>query len=150
MKNILLLSILFFSISACQLMPCLTVESFVSSSLEANKKFESEQKSFTDEQWKSMDSQYRTFLEDCYPKFKKELSTDELKTFWLHTSEYFIKRSYKGPDMEESLKELYSKNFKLYMEEIGSKYAKMFKELINVNIDDTVEKVFDFLKGFGE
>lgn len=150
MKGLLFLLITVFTISSCELVPCLTKDSFVSSSNDTYKKFKKNQEDFSDNDWEIMDAQHKTFLEDCYPKYQKELSDDELKDFWLKTTQYFVKRAYKGPDMNKELKALYGKHFEKYMEKMGDRFANKFKDLININVDNAIDKLFDMLGELGK
>ena len=146
MKHIFIYFGLLALLSSCGLAPCLTKDSFVESSESTFKKFKDNKETFSTSDWNSMDEAYKNFLENCYPKFESEMSNEELKNFWLSTSQYFIKRGYKGPEMEESLKELYGQHLEVYMKKMGTKYSKQFEDLLHINIDNAVDKIFDFLK----
>ncbi len=145
MKQLFIFLVFAITASSCTLAPCLTKEAFISSSNSAFEVFNDNQDSYSKKDWLAMDDQFENFLNNCYPKYESEMSNEELKKFWLSTSQYFIKRGYKGPEMKESLKDLYGKHLEDYLKKMGSKFSNQFESLLNINIDNAVDKLFDFL-----
>lgn len=150
MKKTMYLLLVITMLSSCDMMPCLTKESFISSSNDTFAEFKEDKVKLSDVQWLEIDNKMESYLSDCYPKYVEELSSEELKIFWLNTSQYFIKRAYKGPEMKKSLQELYASHFEKYMEKMGNKFADRFKDLININVDNAVDKFFDLLSTWGK
>jgi len=150
MKKTIMFCFLLGLFTACELAPCITKEAFLSSSKKTYEKFEKGQDQFSDNNWKSMDNTYQKYIENCYPQYETKLTPEEKKEFWLHTSQYFIKRGYKGPEMTEELKELYATHLEKYLESVGDRFADKFKKLMDINVDEAVDKIFDILENLGK
>ena len=142
------------SIIACNLNTnCISKESFLS----GYEKFVDDVKNHHDKieigQWKSIDQEFASYTEDCYPKYKEQLSTKERVDFWKHTLSYGVYRG-KNDDLYEFIPEDYGLNLEeeieLLTEDAQEELETFIKEEIGPELEGAIESLIDELEGLGE
>ncbi len=124
---------------------CLSKEAFLSGYDKFTTDVEKHYKELKSEDWIDIDKEMKTYVEQCYPKYKEQLSIEEKVSFWKNTLSYGLYRgdksnSYKlnlDIDYEKELEELTEQGRK----EIESFIQKELKPELNDIIDEVVKEV---------
>lgn len=133
-------------VSACNFnSECLSKEAFLSGYEKFSNDVETHYRNLQTEDWVDIDKEMKIYVEQCYPKYKEQLSIEEKVQFWKNTLSYGLYRGDKSNsyeleldiDYERELDELTEQGRK----EIESFIQKELKPELNDIIDDVVKEV---------
>jgi len=124
---------------------CLSKDAFVSGYEKFSDDVQNHYKELNDKDWIEIDQELKAYVDQCYPKYKDQLSIEEKVTFWKNTLSYGLYRGDKTDsyqlnldiDYEKELEELTDQG-RLEIERFIKKELK--PELSNI-IDEVVKEV---------
>lgn len=124
---------------------CLSKDAFLTGYDKFSADVEKHYKELKTEDWVDIDKELKVYVEQCYPKFKENLSIDEKVSFWKHTLSYGLYRGDKSDSYKLDLKIDYEKELDELTEqgrkEIESFIQKELKPELNDIIDEVVKEV---------
>ncbi len=115
-------------------------------------KITEEKKDYTDTQWDENDKEFKQYTEECYEKYKDDLTDGERKKYWGSVMKYYYHRY--GNDLFNELRnetgqlsEIFNDEFKDVLE----KAVEGLKEYLDKDIKDDLKGILDdVLKGVEE
>ena len=124
---------------------CLSKEAFVTGYEKFSDDVEQHYRNLKAEDWVNIDKELKIYVEQCYPKFKEQLTIEEKVGFWKNTLSYGLYRGDKSNSYELDLDIDYEKELDELTEQ-GRKEIESFiqKELnpeLNNIIDEVVKEV---------
>ncbi len=140
MNKILFTLFSFILISSCDINThCLNKESFINGYDNFSKDVRDHYKELEKTDWNSIDKEFKSYVEQCYPKYKHELSINQKVKFWKNTIAYSIYR--------ESQDEAYELDLDLDLEnemnEIGAQGKQEIEDFLRKDIKPELEKAVD-------
>ena len=139
--------------SSCQIDPCFSKTYFVSTYNNFMKDFEKNNDRYTASDWESKDKKIRSFVNDCYPSLKDELTGEEKVDFWKKYVKYMLLRHSKGA-LKAIEKEDKDSDVDIYDEIVDSfedsDLEELFKEFLGDDIEEAVDEVLKEINKWGE
>ncbi len=136
----------FFFLCSCSLdTTCMSKESFLSNFDKFSKDLKENHELLEESDWMSIDQEFTNFVDNCYPKFKSDLSIEEKVSFFKNTLSYgYYKGSKDGSldidlklDIEGELRDLSVQG----KEELKNFIKKEFGADLETAIDDLIEGI---------
>ena len=133
--------------SSCQVMQCgADKKSFLSKYDAFIEKVDRLDLEVSDEKWSKYDSEFKSYIEDCYDHFEEDLTTRERRRFWMKTLKYYATRYGDGMLNELSKKEGISEKVEQNIEEVLDATGRDLEDFVNKNMDEIEDLVKDIGK----
>lgn len=156
-KTIILLGILtIIGFQSCMLDKCYDKKSFLSHLEETVEESVKKSDDWTEKEWEEKDAEIEKFMDECYEKFKKDLTKDERRNVFRESSRYIYFRQkdkfkdfftvIEGMDLEEEAQRLVS----LTDEELKGIFNDVLNEDLETFIDDAVNEFENLAKELKE
>jgi len=145
---IVLLSLL---ITSCNFeTSCVSKDAFFTNFNKFIKDVEDHHEKLEESDWVDIDTEFKTYVESCYPKFKSDMSAAEKVNFWKHTISYGIHRGSTigrfhldvDIDYEQEVNELTAQ---------GRKEIELYiREELKPDLDNTIDGVVKEVEKLGD
>lgn len=147
MKPILLLLSISF-LSSCQTR-CLTKEAFLTGFDKFSEDVKTHYKDLGEEDWVSIDEELKAYVDECYPKYKTELTVSEKVTFWKNTLSYGIYRGDKNDSYELDLDIDYEKEINDLTDQGRAELEKFINKELKPNLEGVIDDVVKEVEQLG-
>lgn len=159
MKNLMFFSLLMGIVvwSSCDVVmsPCPNKDKFLSSFEELLNTYQS-QSEFTEVEKEAFDEQYRDLVNNCYKKYKSELTLKERQDFWVKSLKHLLKR-YDG-ELEINLKDKMDDPFNKYvkdevtavLKESGLSFMMSLQEVFKDDLPKLMDTFSEEIKNIGQ
>ena len=153
--NVLLIFLCSLCFNSCFLDPCNNKNSFLTHLEKTVDEAVEKGKEMTEEQWINKDEELEKLMDECYEKFKDELTSEEKKIVFKKSAKYvYVRQKDKFKDLftiieDMNLEEEAQKFIALADKELKEIFNDVLKEDFESFIDDAVnelEKVAEELK----
>ena len=146
-----------FAISSCNISPCPDKEAFIKKSDEFFKEYDKAYDEIDENKREKFQVDFDALIEDCYKKFKEEMTLVEKQSFWKDAFVFLAKnnsrKSEKGfsfdsdefdldPYVEAELEEV--------LKESGENFAESIEGILEVQLPKVIDKVVDEIGKLGD
>lgn len=110
-------------------------------------------KELEEKDWVAVDKEFELYVDQCYPKFKDELSLSEKISFWKSTLAYTSYRSAASGDIHLKINDLkidLSGEMNELSIESKQELEKYIKEELRPELEDAIDEVVDAIKEVGD
>ena len=142
MKNVILfflLTILF--IPSCILDPCYNKDSFLSNLEKTVEEVKKEAQDYSDAEWEKKDKELEKLMDECYEKFKDELTKEERKQVFRNSTQYVYQRQ--KDQFKEFISALEEVEWEKEAEQLITMADEEIKEIFNDVLKDDLESFLD-------
>ena len=136
----LLLLLLFTSCNT----KCISKESFLKNFNAFSEDMEEHYRSLQAEDWTEIEKEYTSYLTNCYPKFKEEMTATERLSFWKNAFAYGFRRSEQDVNYEFDI-ENYGINIDEEVESLSIAGQEELERFLKEEFGPELENVFDTL-----
>ena len=147
-NNLFLIIPLLFLIS-CGPDPCYTKTQFIDSCTAFFEEFKSEHKELSEKEIEIYEARYNDLLENCYKKYKVELTPKERKAFWKSSISFYIEKEggLFNIDFDNHKDEPFKKYMVEEIEELADSTSQDFAEIIESILEDELPRLIDSFVG---
>ena len=139
--TVILILLCSISLNSCFLDPCNSKNSFLTHLEKTVDEAVENGKEMTEEQWINKDKELEKLMDECYEKFKNELTSEEKKIIFKKSAKYVYVRQ------KDKFKDLYTIIEDMNLEEEAQKFIaladKELKEIFNDVLKEDVEGFID-------
>jgi len=141
---------------ACQQDPCLSKNQFIETSDNFFIQIEKVKKDLTEEQIVTFEDRYKNIVNNCYKKFKDELSQEEKQDFWIKSVKSYLKlhsgdiNGLFNKDNDDPFNQYVSDEIEELIEESGDEFSSLISELIKKQIPTLIDMLLDKVGEFNE
>ncbi len=143
---------------SCSQDPCLNKDQFVDSFDAFFKEFEkaSEENELTDAQISSYQTRYEDMLENCYKKYKEELSVQERVDFWQASVRFYIEKEGGilnlrfDDDDKDPFKEYIAAEIEELADSSAHEFEKFLEDVLDEELPHLIDSFVDAVEEFGE
>lgn len=146
-----LISVLLFSLTlaSCDMsFQCSTKESFIENFERFNRDLEKHHKDLEETDWTDVDEEFKSYVDNCYMKYKSEMTIKEKIQFWKTTLSYHL---YRGKPLDELALEM---DLEKELNELGLQGQKeleaFFKDEIKPELSDAIDDILSEVNNLGE
>jgi len=139
MKPLLLLLTISL-ISSCQTR-CLTKEAFITGYDKFSEDVKTHYKDLSEEDWANIDKELKAYVDECYPKYKADLTVSEKVAFWKNTLSYGIYRRDKNDGYELDLDIDYEKEINDLTDQGRAELEKFINKDLKPNLEGAIDDV---------
>lgn len=141
--------------TTCQLGPCSSKRFFIYNHEKIIESVKTRSIDFTEEDWKRKEDKMDQLARDCYPLYKKEMSDEEKKQFWMNYLHFNIKR-HGNSFFKELRKDVKSwpgamqDDLGVVISDPGPDLKKLMNEIYGKDIEKSIDDVIKGLEKIGE
>lgn len=109
--------------------------------------------SLSESSWESIDAEFKLYVDECYPKYKKSLTTSEKLEFWKNTLSYGLYKGSQDGDLSlhfENVNLNVSDEFDNISIESKEELERFIKEEFGTDIEEAIDDVVDGIKEIGD
>lgn len=149
MKYLITLLLFSLSLMSCDMtFQCSSKESFLNSFERFHKDLEKHHNDLTEADWTEVDEEFKSFVDNCYEKYKSDLSLKEKIDFWKNTLSYHL---YRGKPLEELALEM---DLEKELNDLGLQGKKeledFFKDEIKPELGEAIDEILNEVNNLGE
>ena len=155
-RSIFLFMFISFGLQSCFLDPCYNKDSFLKHLEETVDQSIKDSEGWTEEQWKERDEEIGKLMDECYEKFKEDLTKEERKVVIKESTKYVYHRQkdkfkefisvLDEMDLEDEARRLVS----IADEELKAIFNDVLKDDLEGFIDEAVEEIENLAKELKE
>ena len=135
-----------FSFQSCSILdPCSNKESFLHHLDGIISEVKENGEKYSDEEWQEMDKKVEKIMDECYEKYKDDLSRDEKKKILSYATTYVIKRQKKNvEDFKEMIEDLeLDRRAKEFFQEADEELKDLFNEVLKEDLEEVIDSALD-------
>jgi len=141
--------------ASCSSGPCANKKQFLNSFgtfVEDVKK----DKDMDDAQALAYQDEYKGMIEDCYKKFRADMTLEERQDFWKESVIFYFKSGGKtidlklGSENDEELNEYVQDELEAVIKESGDDFEKIIQEVITENVLPALNDIFKGIENLGK
>ena len=149
MKYLISLLLFGLTMTSCDMnFQCSTKESFIENFDRFTKDLEKHHDDLEDSDWTNVDEEFKSYVDNCYQKYKTDMSVKEKIQFWKTTLSYHL---YRGKPLEELALEM---DLEKELNELGSQGQKeleeFFKDEIKPELSEAIDEILNEVNNLGE
>lgn len=141
--------------TSCQQDLCFTKDQFLDSYNTFIKELEEEKDDITDTEKKTYEGRFQSLVENCYKKYKSELTLEERQEFWKSSVKYYVAKegdelTIKLSSKETEFEQYVEAEIKEVLEESGTVFFKSLEKIMEKNLPKLIDNVAKELEKFAE
>ena len=128
---------------------CLSKEAFLSGYEKFSNDVEKHYRDLKADDWVDIDKELKVYVEQCYPKYKEELSIEEKVSFWKNTLSYGLYRGDKSNSYQMDLDIDYEKELDELTEQGRMEIERFFQKELKPELNDIIDEVVKEVDNLG-
>lgn len=99
-----------------------------------------------DQDWKAIDAEFKMYVDECYPKYKEQLSISEKLNFWKGTLSYVVNKNGHDGNLNIELNDVninLTEEFKDLSIESKKELEKFIKDEFGKDLEDAIDQIVD-------
>ena len=158
MKSLRTFIIIVFSVSlfsSCQKDACVTKNQFLDSYNAFIKEIEDSKEELSASDKEAFETRFQNIVENCYKKYKPELSLKEKQDFWKSSIKYYLAKegdeiNIKISKANDEFEEYVQNEIKEVIEESGTQFFGSLEKIVNENLPKLFEGFSNELEKFAK
>ena len=103
--------------------------------------------------WKAIDDEFKMYVDECYPKYKEQLSLSEKLSFWKGTLSYAVHKNGNDGNINIQLNDVkidLADEFKDLSIESKKELEKFIKDEFGRDLEDAIDRIVDEIHNLGD
>ena len=149
--------VLMLGISSCSQDACSTKDQFVDSSNAFFEEFKEKSSDLSKKDISAYEERYENLLENCYKKFKDDMSIDERRDFWRSTINFYINKEggvfnlkFNGDYEDDPVRKYIIDEFEEMSDSTAQEFSQFLEDLLEDELPNLIDSFVDKVEEIGE